>query len=86
MKTFYFHLGERLGALPGFRMAVLWNPAFEAAFHHAAPAAAVERADRCTARVPAAGLCLGACRAWTRPTLDECGRRDLADDCRLTTP
>jgi 23S rRNA (guanine2445-N2)-methyltransferase / 23S rRNA (guanine2069-N7)-methyltransferase len=35
MKTFYFHLGERLGALPGFRMAVLsGNPAFEAAFHH----------------------------------------------------
>ena len=31
MKTFYFHLGERLGALPGFRMAVLsGNPAFEA--------------------------------------------------------
>ena len=35
MKTFYFHLGERLGALPGFRLAVLsGNPAFEAAFHH----------------------------------------------------
>ena len=35
MKTFYFHLGERLGALRGFRMAVLsGNPAFEAAFHH----------------------------------------------------
>ncbi len=35
MKTFYFHLGERLGALSGFRMAILsGNPAFEAAFHH----------------------------------------------------
>src|SRR5215468_6419659 len=35
MKTFYFHLGERLGALPGMRLAVLaGNPAFEAAFHH----------------------------------------------------
>ena len=35
MKTFYFHLGERLGALPGFRLAILsGNPAFEAAFHH----------------------------------------------------
>jgi putative N6-adenine-specific DNA methylase len=35
MKTFYFHLGERLGALPGFRMAILsGNSAFEAAFHH----------------------------------------------------
>jgi putative N6-adenine-specific DNA methylase len=35
MKTFYFHLGERLGALHGFRLAVLsGNPAFEAAFHH----------------------------------------------------
>ena len=35
MKTFYFHLGERLGALRGFRMAVLsGNPGFEAAFHH----------------------------------------------------
>ena len=35
MKTFYFHLGERLGALSGFRLAVLsGNPAFEAAFHH----------------------------------------------------
>jgi len=35
MKTFYFHLGERLGALDGFRLAVLsGNPAFEAAFHH----------------------------------------------------
>jgi 23S rRNA (guanine2445-N2)-methyltransferase / 23S rRNA (guanine2069-N7)-methyltransferase len=34
MKTFYFHLGERLGTLRGFRMAVLsGNPAFEAAFH-----------------------------------------------------
>jgi len=34
MKTFYFHLGERLGALPGFRLAILsGNPAFEAAFH-----------------------------------------------------
>ncbi len=34
MKTFYFHLGERLGTLPGFRLAVLsGNPAFEAAFH-----------------------------------------------------
>jgi len=35
MKTFYFHLGERLGALAGFRLAILsGNPAFEAAFHH----------------------------------------------------
>src|SRR5215468_4332100 len=35
MKTFYFQLGERLGALTGFRLAVLsGNPAFEAAFHH----------------------------------------------------
>lgn len=35
MKTFYFHLGERLGALEGFRLAILsGNPAFEAAFHH----------------------------------------------------
>jgi putative N6-adenine-specific DNA methylase len=35
MKTFYFHLGERLGGLHGFRMAVLsGNPAFETAFHH----------------------------------------------------
>ncbi|HEY1335732.1 MAG TPA: THUMP domain-containing protein [Myxococcaceae bacterium] len=35
MKTFYFHLGERLGALRGFRMAILsGNPGFEAAFHH----------------------------------------------------
>jgi len=34
MKTFYFHLGERLGTLPGFRLAVLsGNPVFEAAFH-----------------------------------------------------
>jgi len=34
MKTFYFHLGESLGSLPGFRLAVLsGNPAFEAAFH-----------------------------------------------------
>jgi putative N6-adenine-specific DNA methylase len=34
MKTFYFHLGERLGTLPGFRLAVLsGNPAFETAFH-----------------------------------------------------
>ena len=34
MKTFYFHLGERLGTLPGFRLAILsGNPAFEAAFH-----------------------------------------------------
>ena len=35
MKTFYFQLGERLGGLAGFRMAILsGNPAFEAAFHH----------------------------------------------------
>jgi 23S rRNA (guanine2445-N2)-methyltransferase / 23S rRNA (guanine2069-N7)-methyltransferase len=35
MKTFYFQLGERLGALSGFRMGILsGNPAFEAAFHH----------------------------------------------------
>lgn len=34
MKTFYFQLGEALGALPGWRMAVLsGNPAFESAFH-----------------------------------------------------
>ncbi len=35
MKTFYFQLGERLGGLTGFRLAILsGNPAFEAAFHH----------------------------------------------------
>ncbi len=35
MKTFYFHLGEQLGAVSGFRLAILsGNPAFEAAFHH----------------------------------------------------
>jgi putative N6-adenine-specific DNA methylase len=35
MKTFYFQLGERLGGLANFRMAILsGNPAFEAAFHH----------------------------------------------------
>ena len=34
MKTFYFQLGERLGGLSGFRLAILsGNPAFEAAFH-----------------------------------------------------
>ena len=35
MKSFYFKLGERLGALEGWRMAVLaGNEAFESAFHH----------------------------------------------------
>ena len=35
MKSFYFQLGERFDALPGFRAAILaGNPAFESAFHH----------------------------------------------------
>jgi 23S rRNA (guanine2445-N2)-methyltransferase / 23S rRNA (guanine2069-N7)-methyltransferase len=35
MKSFYFQLGERFGALGGFRAAILsGNPAFESAFHH----------------------------------------------------
>ncbi len=34
MKTFYFQLGESLGTLKGWRLAVLsGNPAFESAFH-----------------------------------------------------
>ncbi len=34
MKTFYYQLGESLGALKGWRIAVLsGNPAFESAFH-----------------------------------------------------
>lgn len=34
MKTFYFKLGERLGALPGWRKEILiGNEAFESAFH-----------------------------------------------------
>jgi putative N6-adenine-specific DNA methylase len=35
MKTFYFQLGERFRAMPGWRAAILaGNPAFESAFHH----------------------------------------------------
>lgn len=34
MKTFYFQLGDAIGKLPGWRIAVLsGNPAFESAFH-----------------------------------------------------
>jgi 23S rRNA (guanine2445-N2)-methyltransferase / 23S rRNA (guanine2069-N7)-methyltransferase len=35
MKTFYFQLGDSIGKMPGWRLAILsGNPAFESAFHH----------------------------------------------------